>query len=412
MFTSLTAQAESPMPPSVATLGPSQVLDFKVKSVVGPSIDVDDSGGIHVAWTEEEKDVRTIRYARSTPQGTLGVSVPVNRADEVPYWRQEAPALASTGDRVFVTWALSHPKATAEKPFSSELRLSRSLDGGRTFEPSVRVNDDEAVANHSFDSLHLAPDGTLHIAWIDPRDGNKEPATYIARSHDHGESVAKNQKIDDHTCVCCRTAVTTAPDGALYVAWRKVFPGDVRETVVARSTDGGRTFSEPVIVGHDHWVFTACPHRPASIGTDAQGRLYVVWYTEGKEETPAVYIATSDDRGQTFSAKTQLNTSKGTFPDHPQMAVDGQGRVAVVWEEQSPVRREVVLSVSTDRGRTFTKPVKLNDKKGQTPSVAMNHAGTVGLAWMEHAMPAHRLIVQTLQFANPQTAAAEQDGAR
>jgi hypothetical protein len=165
-------------------------------------------------------------------------------------------------------------------------------------------------------------------------------------------------------------------------------------------------------VGHDHWVFTACPHRPASIGTDAQGRLYVVWYTEGKEETPAVYIATSDDRGQTFSAKTQLNSSKGTFPDHPQMAVDGQGRVAVVWEEQSPVRREVVLSVSTDRGRTFTKPVKLNDKKGQTPSVAMNHAGTVGLAWMEHAMPAHRLIVQTLQFANPQTAAAEQDGAR
>jgi hypothetical protein len=306
--------------------------------------------------------------------------------------------LALSHDRVFLTWARSHPKATPDKPFSSELRLSRSTDGGQTFASSVRVNDDDAVANHSFDALHVASDGTVHIAWIDPRDGKKDPGTYITHSRDHGETVGKNQKIDEDTCVCCRTAVTTAPDGTLYVAWRKIYEGNVRETVVARSTDGGQTFSEPVIVGHDRWVFAACPHRPASIGTDALGRVYVVWYTEGNDETPAVYVAVSDDRGQTFSTKQQLNVSKGTFPDHPQMAVDGLGRVVVLWEEQSPVRREVVVSCSLDRGQTFSRPQKLNDKKAQTPSVSVNAAGLVGMAWMEHAMPGHKIVIQTMQL--------------
>ena len=47
----------------------------------------------------------------------------------------------------------------------------------------------------------------------------------------------------------------------------------------------------------------ACPHRPASMGIDRQGRLYVVWYTEGMDEIPAIYIAYSDDRGKSFSEK-------------------------------------------------------------------------------------------------------------
>ena len=312
--------------------------------------------------------------------------------------RQEAPALAVVGDDVFLTWALTHPKLTADKPFSNELRLSRSTDGGKTFLPSILVNDDEQVIGHSFDSVHVAPDGVVHVAWIDGREGKKESGTFVTRSTDHGHTVSKNLKVDENTCVCCRTSLTTGPDGTLYVAWRKILPGDLRETVVARSTDGGQTFTAPVIVGQDRWVFPGCPHRPASIGADRLGRLYVVWYTEGVDETPAVYLAYSDDRGETFSPKQKLNVSKGTFPDHPQMAVDPEGRLVIVWEEQSPVRREVVVSVSLDRGQTFSAPQKLNEKKGQTPSLSMNSNGLVALAWMEHAMPSHRIVVQTLQL--------------
>ncbi|MEX5218112.1 MAG: glycoside hydrolase [Nitrospira sp.] len=383
---------------SIIELGEKFSTDHKVRSLVGPSVQIDDQSSVSLAWMEEEREIRSVFYARDTkPGGPMGQPVRVNEPQESPYWRQEAPALIATPSDIYVSWAMAHPKASPEKPFSSELRLSKSVDGGRTFLPSIVVNDDEQVINHTFDALHRGPDGTLHLSWIDGREGKKDPGTFAARSLDHGRSVTANLKVDENTCVCCRTALASAPDGTLYVAWRKIF-GDIRETVVARSEDGGQTFSAPVIVGHDQWVFPSCPHRPASLGVDQQGRLYVVWYTEGADEIPAIYLAYSDDRGKTFSQKRQLNGGKGTFPDHPQMAVDPAGRVLVVWEEQSPVRRDVVVSASLDRGETFTLPQKLNEKKGQTPSVAVNRRGVFAVGWMEHAMPAHRMVFQTLRL--------------
>lgn len=384
---------------SLIALGPKWMTAHQVKSVVGPSVQIDEQGIVSSAWVEEDKDTRTILFARSDrPDGPLGSPVPINQPGESVYYRQESPAVTVNGKDVSITWSLTHPKLTPDKPFAGELRLSRSTDGGRTFAPSILVNDDGQVIQHTFDSIQSAPDGTLHMAWIDGREGKKEPGTFVARSVDHGRAIAKNVKIDDETCVCCRTAVATSADGVVYVAWRKIFEGHVRETVVSRSSDGGETYSPSVVVGNDRWVYPACPHRPASLGVDRSGRLYVVWYTEGADEIPAVYVAYSDDRGKSFSPKKQLNRAKGTFPDHPQMAVDPAGRIAVIWEEQSPVRREVVASYSLDRGRSFSAPIKLNEKNGQTPTVAVNQRGTVVMGWKEHAMPAHRLVIQTMQF--------------
>ena len=387
-------------------LGQKFMTEHKVKSLVGPSVQIDDAGTISLAWMEEDKDVRSVLYARSTaPGGPMGSPVRINRPEEIPYWRQEAPALTVADNDVFVTWGLAHPKATPQQPFATELRLSRSTDGGRSFQPSIAVNDDPGVIQHTFDALHRDAEGRLHLSWIDGREGKKDPGTYVARSLDAGATVTKNIKVDEGTCVCCRTAVTSGPEGMVYVAWRKIFEGNVRETVVARSTNHGDTFESPVIVGHDQWVFPACPHRPASMGVDRQGRLYVVWYTEGTDEIPAVYIAHSDDRGKSFSEKRKLNLSKNTFPDHPQLAVDPEGRIVVVWEEQAPVKRDVVMSVSTDRGVTFTPPHKVNEKKSQTPVVAVNRQGVFAMAWMEHGMPGHKVVLQTVTVPSTKVAA-------
>ena len=398
--------AEYPSHPAEGVRFESKVnLDITAQSLAGPSIQIDEHDITHVAWMEEDSHGRTLRYARTPPsEGSPSSPMPVNLPGEVPYWRQEAPALAVQDDRVYLVWAKMSPQTSPDKPFANELRLSRSVDGGRTFLPSGLINDDGEPVNHSFDSIRVDREGAIHVAWIDGRGGKKASGTYISRSMDHGLTFDKNKKIDDDTCVCCRTSVAIAPDGTLYVAWRKMF-GDIRETVVARSHDGGMTFSEPVIVGHDNWNYPGCPHRPASVGVDGDGRLYVVWYTEGEDESPAIYVAHSDDRGQTFSPKQRLNRSKGTFPDHPQLAVDPLGRMVAIWEELSPVRREVVVSYSIDRGQTFSPPHKVNEKKGETPAVAVNAAGQFVVAWKEHAMPKHRIVLQRVTLPEPSSVA-------
>jgi hypothetical protein len=205
------ALAETQHPP--VSFGAKHMSVHHSKTVVGPSVQIDEQGIIFAAWVEEDKDTRTILFARSeTPGGPLGTPVPVNRPSESPYYRQESPAVAVRGGEVFVTWSMTHPRTTSDQPFSGELRLSRSIDGGRSFAPSTLVNDDEQVIQHAFDAIHIAPDGAVHLAWIDGREGKKEPGTFVARSTDHGRTITKNFKVDDNTCVCCRTAVAASAD--------------------------------------------------------------------------------------------------------------------------------------------------------------------------------------------------------
>jgi hypothetical protein len=383
-------------PVSRVHFGPRQVIDHQGIHTTGPTAQLAEDGTLHLTWGGETNNTWGVFYVNIPPTHThLPEPVRINPSSPPVDSLHEPPALAlGSQNDVYITWTTPHPNANG-KLFTNLLLLSRSLDGGQTFLPPVQINDDKAVTGHSFDHLTVSPNGSVHIAWLDAREGKKDPATYSSFSHDQGTTISPNLKIDESSCVCCRTHVTTAPDGTVYLAWRKIFSGGIRETVVSRSTDNGKTFSPSVIVGNDRWAYEGCPHRPATMGVDKQGRLYVTWYTEGPDDTPGVYLAYSDDQGTTFTPRRQLNVSKGTFPDHPQLAVSREGHLVITWEEQSPVRREVVFSYSLDRGQSFTPPQKLNEKKSKNPAVAINSHGQAVVAWQEQIQfPAWSTVVQ------------------
>jgi hypothetical protein len=166
--------AESPADSSL-TLGAKHTTIHHVKGVVGPSVHIDDQGMISATWVEEDKDTRTILFARSkTPGGPLGTPVSVNQPAESPYYRQESPALIVHGQDIFVTWSKTHPKMTPDKPFSGELRLSRSSDGGRSFGPSTLVNDDDQVIQHRWCTAFR----------MDRRPGREEGAGHLRSAID------------------------------------------------------------------------------------------------------------------------------------------------------------------------------------------------------------------------------------
>jgi hypothetical protein len=51
-----------------------------------------------------------------------------------------------------------------------------------------------------------------------------------------------------------KTTIAAARDGAIYAAWRHVYPGNVRDIAVTMSRDGGRTFAPPVRISDDKWA--------------------------------------------------------------------------------------------------------------------------------------------------------------
>ena len=234
------------------------------------------------------------------------------------------------------------------------------------------------------------------MAWLDNRTKEKSgAAAMFACSSDAGGSVSGNLTIDGMACPCCRPMLVMAPDGSLWMAWRKTFEGNVRDVVLARSADHGKTFSAPILVRRDGWAFPACPHRGPSLAFDESGRLYIGWYTEGTDEQPRLLFAVSDDQGKTFSTPVSLHTSTTSLPDQLRMAVHSNGVVVAVWEEVTGVRKRTVMRASVDRGRTFGPVQPLSDgAKAEMPTVAMHQSGTVAFAWSEHAWPHNRLIVQ------------------
>ncbi|HTN42181.1 MAG TPA: sialidase family protein [Nitrospiria bacterium] len=384
---------------------PSQVVVQGTKDYSPPSVTVDRSGRVILAWIEKEKlsERGAVRLLSLTAAGRAESGpATVNPADKGPDATHLSPGLSAGSDgQIYLTWSV--PKFDANNALRSDLVLARSLDGGRSFEAPRVINDDDTPSSHGFEGISAAPDGAINVSWLDGREKQKSGAgTYFARSTDQGDTFTPNVKVDGGSCPCCRPSTVTTADGTIVVSWRKVFEGNVRDIVIARSTDGGRSFSSPERVRKDDWAFPACPHRGPSLAADAQGRVYLTWYTEGADEQPRIYFVTSDDAGRTFSSPLSLHTATPSLPDQPKMAIFPNGVVLVVWEEVTGVHKRVVMRFSTDRGATFSAAQILSDgPQGSNPAVAIHPSGLFAIVWNERAFPNNQIVVQTGTFHWP-----------
>jgi hypothetical protein len=298
---------------------------------------------------------------------------------------------------VFVVWQ----KVTAAPWLDyggADLLLARSLDGGRTFEPAITVNDNppDSPARISFHNLAVADDGTIYASWIDARVrdharevvyreggaaghvGHEEPGTEmrVAVSVDGGRTFGSSLVVDGNTCPCCRTSLAVGNQGEIYVAWRKIYEGGIRDITVARSTDGGASFAAPQPVHRDEWEFPGCPHAGPSLAVDDASRLHVAWYT-GREDRQGLWYAVSEDRGETFSDPVAILTDEWVPPSQARLGV-GSGEVWVAWDDLRESVRRVRLARVVD-GRIEQVAF---EGVGQSPALAVGPAGGL-LVWLD-----------------------------
>ena len=362
--------------------------------ISAPAVTVRRDGQAIVAWMAQEGDRVNVYAARPGLAATRPVRVnPESLSAESLH---QAPGIAvGPGGEIYVSWSSAKPKG-ADVLFASDLQLSRSLDGGASFARPLRVNEDRPIS-HSFEGLTVASDGTVLIAWIDSREGDGRPRSYLGRVTDRGSRVEAALKLDGgETCVCCRIDLA-ASNGLVAALWRKVFPSSVRDMVVGVSRDGGRSFAPPARVSVDGWKIAACPHRGGRVAFDGRGRLHLAWYTEGQDETPRVLYASTPD-GRDFAAPFPIAGAAGAVPDYVRLAVNRRGTAVVVWEESTAVRRRIRLRASRDGGKTFDQALSLSAAiKAYMPDVVATPAGEFAVAWHEERFPHTVTVVQVLR---------------
>lgn len=363
------------------TFDPVTTVSAPTDVGAAPILAIAPDGARTVAWVSAPgggTDGRLYVSTNDAPPVEISDSLgPIEPHGEAP------PKLAYGPDGVLHAVYVVGREAPGRRFPMSALRYMRSTDHGATWSAPESVTDASVFGSYNFHALHASADGTVYVSWLDGRDGAS--AAYMTRSTDGGHSWATNVRVaaDQEACPCCRTAMATGADGALYLAWRTVLPGSIRDIVVARSTDRGDSWSEPVRVHADDWRFDACPHAGPSLQVDEAGRVHVAWWT-GKEGSAGVWYARSDDQARTFGAPIPMGVADFSRPAHAQLVLGDGGTVVVAWDDGTLRVPRVVVRVSTDSGTSFGDEVAASDgQRSATFPVLTLADQRLTLAWAE-----------------------------
>lgn len=263
-------------------------------------------------------------YAAVSQDGGASFARPV-RVNDVPgdarVSGEQAPR-AALGTQLSIAWLSGRGGVP-------RVRLARSADGGRSFGPASSVHDDGLKGVRGWPSLAAAGDGSLRAAWLDGRVEPPRQDLYQAAIAADGRRT--EVAIATDVCFCCKTSVAAGPGGSTYVAFRNIYPTNLRDVAVASSTDGGRSFAAPVRVSQDGWQIDGCPDDGPSIAVDAAGVVHLAWPTWiGDPAGKGIFYSYSRDGGRTFAPR--LRVDAGPAAAHPQLALGARG-VAIVWEQ-------------------------------------------------------------------------------
>jgi hypothetical protein len=154
------------------------------------------------------------------------------------------------------------------------------------------------------------------------------------------------------------------------------------------SQDGGRSFDDPVTVfGEDGDL----PARGPSLGVGADGVIHLAW-TVGEDPGADIHLSRSGNGGRSFSPPHHPAPTEG-HADAPKLAVDPDGAVHLAFGDRPRGPRgpsKILYARSTDGGERFEDPRELTDPEevgAAFPHLAVASAGRIHLLWERFPQP-------------------------
>ncbi len=330
-------------------------------------------------------------------------------ADE-PYFPHVEPHLAANPkdarQLVAATMVFSHLQ------LGSTIEALATFDGGQSWTRSPLAGLENLKVSDPW--VAFGPDGAAYLACLPfglPRQEpqSKEKALlFVFRSSDGGRSwsrpvqvpFGKGGSYDRPTLVTDMShgkyqgrVYVNASQASRSKGGRRVFA-----VSVSRSTDAGRSFSDPAQLLPNNFN-----NQNGNLVVLSDGTLVVpilelgIMDADGTQRqlaAPRFWTATSNDGGESFSNPCLVTEFyPGTSPH---LAADLSGgafrdRLYAVWAGRTG---HIVFSLSMDAGETWSDPTPIDqspDQQGdKTPTVAVNKEGVIGVAWHDRTSDAER----------------------
>jgi hypothetical protein len=287
-------------------------------------------------------------------RGKQGDQVESNR----PVTSLSVDTHSGSQDIVYVGWFRSFPNLLAPNLEPVHPMVGVSSDGGKTFAPPVDVSkgafDSPAVRTQAFQGTTTVPtlpgattttavpgsraaqpdlvanfggrdtsvavgnNGTVYVAWRSQTANHNPrplPALFLSKSTDKGKTFTVSQITPFTYNIGGQPVLRWSPKGGADGTLHLVYEGTTRPQISGeadidyqRSTDGGKTWSEPKILNDDDPAKLYAQHIP-TIAVAPNGRLDAAWWDFRNDpgiNGNDVYHASSADNGLTWSANDRI----------------------------------------------------------------------------------------------------------
>ncbi|MES2163742.1 MAG: sialidase family protein [Pseudomonadota bacterium] len=258
---------------------------------------------------------------------------------------------------------ISYSRPLAQK-YAAEIRLLRSTDGGAHFAAPVTLHQDRQPTSHSYAAMAFDAAGALHTVWIDGRDKLAATTTattaggtasyrgatlYHNVSLDGGASFGPDLRLSDHSCECCRIALSPTADGRVALLWRHVSAPNIRDHAFMLLPGADNAAATPVRASYDNWAVDGCPHHGPALTPAADGGYHAVWFGV-RDGLAQVRYGRLDRSGAPLGAAQALPDSQA---EHADILASG-ARLAIVWRSYDGSATHLRAWLSDDDGRHFT----------------------------------------------------------
>lgn len=278
------------------------------------------------------------------------------------------PSFAVSGDTVAAAWQEGDPPV-----------IVIAWNEGNGWHTKQAADEDAAGAWNP--TVALDADGYPLAAWEDHRAG----VTDIYVSAEQATTRVDTDAEGDNNSVL--PELVPGPDGRIALTWtdNRLDDLDIRyqgwtSIYTSVSIDRGVTWTEGRV---DTGPYTEAPSVQPATAWDTAGRLYVA-FLDARNGPFAVRVNRSEDDGATWLAEDlSVDVGPNLAPD---LDADGDGAVALVWEDHTDVRAHVEFAWSVDGAQTFSPPQRLDSGDGPARDpVVWYDDDLVAIAWADHS---------------------------
>lgn len=301
-------------------------------SNVYPRIALTTGDNPQVVWENGGADkIYTARWNGSGFSSPLAL----NPAGVFPYIASWTGAeIAASGDAVYVVFSTEPVGSTAQ------VYTIRSMDGGFTFQDTVRV-DQIGTDIPRFPSVAVGSSGNVIVNFMRFNSAFEDPEYSISRSTDFGASylapINPTSAVTGFVCDCCPATVVT--EGNKHVLLFRNNDNNIREMWGCYSTDGSASYTASGEVDQTNWSISSCPSSGPS-GVIMGDSLVSTWMSNSD-----VYISSSNLNDQQIGVHRKLFPAGLGVQNFPVIAGKGD-TLAVVWQGSNGGSTDVFFTYS------------------------------------------------------------------